>query len=55
MEIEKVNSRDFLGKTGEEMNDDKLVVVPQNKDYSDDTIRALTEFQEQYFKSIIIR
>lgn len=34
-------------------DDDKLVVA--NKMYSDDAIRALTEFQEQYFESIIIR
>lgn len=36
-------------------NDDKLVVAPENKSYTDDQIRALTEFQEQYFESIIIR
>ena len=36
-------------------NDDKLVVMPKDKDYTDDQIRALTEFQEQYFKSEIIR
>ena len=36
-------------------NDDKLVIVPDNKKYSDDAINALTEFQEQYFKHIIIR
>ena len=36
-------------------NDDKLVIVPENKEYSDDAIRALTEFQEAYFESIIIR
>ena len=36
-------------------NDDKLVVVPEGKEYSDDAIRALTEFQEAYFKSEIIR
>ena len=35
--------------------DDKLVVVPQGKKYSDDAINALTEFQEQYFEHIIIR
>ena len=34
-------------------DDDKLVV--SNKEYSDDAIKALTEFQEQYFESIIIR
>jgi len=36
-------------------NDDKLVVVPTGKDYSDDAIDALTEFQEQYFEHVIIR
>ena len=36
-------------------NDDKLVIVPENKVYSDDAIRALTEFQERFFESIIIR
>ena len=36
-------------------NDDKLVIVPENKEYTDDSINALTEFQEQYFEHIIIR
>ena len=36
-------------------NDDKLVVVPENVSFSDNEIRALTNFQEQYFESIIIR
>ena len=36
-------------------NDDKLVVVPKDKNYSDDAINALVEFQEQYFEHIIIR
>ena len=36
-------------------NDDKLIIVPDGKDYSDDAINALTEFQEQYFEHIIIR
>lgn len=36
-------------------NDDKLVVVKDGKNYSDDQIRALVEFQEQWFESIIIR
>ena len=36
-------------------DDDKLIVVPDNKAYSDDAIRALTEFQERYFESVIIR
>ncbi len=36
-------------------NDDKLVVMAEGRDYSDDQIYALTEFQERYFKSVIIR
>ena len=36
-------------------NDDQLVIVPEEKDYSDDAIEALTEFQERFFESIIIR
>ena len=36
-------------------NDDKLIVVPNGKKYSDDAIDALTEFQEQYFEHEIIR
>ena len=36
-------------------NDDKLVVMADGRNYTDEQIRALTEFQEQYFESIIIR
>ena len=36
-------------------DDDKLIVVPENKDFSDEEIRKLTSFQEKYFKSEIIR
>lgn len=36
-------------------NDDKLIVVPNGKTYSDEQIRALTEFQERFFESVIIR
>ena len=36
-------------------DDDKLVIVPNGKEYSDDAINALTEFQEQYFEHEIIR
>ena len=36
-------------------DDDKLIVVPENITYNDDQIRALTEFQEKFFKSMIIR
>ena len=36
-------------------NDDKLIIVPKEKEYSDEAIEALVEFQERYFKHIIIR
>ena len=35
-------------------NDDKLIIVPDGKKYTKEQIQALTEFQEQYFKSEII-
>ena len=36
-------------------DDDKLVVMSREKNYTDEQIRALTEFQEQYFESVIFR
>jgi inorganic pyrophosphatase len=36
-------------------DDDKLIVVPEGKSYSDEQIQALVEFQERFFKSIIVR
>ncbi len=36
-------------------DDDKLVVVPEGRSYTDDQIRALTEFQERFHASVIIR
>lgn len=36
-------------------NDNKLIVVGKDKTYSDAQIKALTEFQERFFKSEIIR
>ena len=36
-------------------DDDKLIVMEKGRNYTDDQIRALTEFQERWFKSIIIR
>jgi inorganic pyrophosphatase len=38
-----------------EEDDDKLIVVPGDKSYTDDQIKALTEFVERSFVSIIIR
>lgn len=36
-------------------DDDKLIIVPEGKDYDNSAINALTEFQEQYFVHEIIR
>ena len=36
-------------------NDDKLVIVPENRNFTNKEIEALTEFQERFFKHEIIR
>lgn len=36
-------------------DEDNLVLAPHNKEYTNDQIRALTEFQERFFKSVIVR
>ncbi len=36
-------------------DDDKLVVVPEGRELSDEQIRILTDFAEKFFKSVIIR
>ena len=36
-------------------DDDKLVVMAEGRNYTDEQIRALTEFQEKFFESVIIR
>ncbi|MEN8242000.1 MAG: inorganic diphosphatase, partial [Chloroflexota bacterium] len=35
-------------------DDDKLVIVPEDKSYTLEQIRALTEFQERFFESEMI-
>lgn len=35
--------------------DDKLVLVPPGVQYSDEQVCALTEFQERFFETVIIR
>ncbi len=37
-----------------EEDDDKLVIVPDNKCYNPDQIEALVEFQERFFKHKLI-
>lgn len=36
-------------------DDDKLIVVPNGKDIDNATIEKITDFQEKYYKHIIIR
>ena len=36
-------------------DDDKLVIVPEGKEYTEQQIEALVEFQERFFKHIIIK
>ena len=36
-------------------DDDKIVLAPKGKMFSDEQIMALTEFQERFFKPVIIR
>ena len=36
-------------------DDDKLIIVPKGINFTDEEIKKLTEFQEKYFESVIIR
>lgn len=36
-------------------DDDKIIVVPYGVNYTDEQIKALTEFQERFFESVIMR
>ena len=52
--------KDFTGKCIAVIHrinddDDKLVIIPKDKNYSNDAIEALVEFQERFFEHIIIR
>ncbi|HEX2859249.1 MAG TPA: inorganic diphosphatase [Alphaproteobacteria bacterium] len=38
-----------------EESDDKLIIAPKGKDFSEGEIRALVEFQEKFFQSEIIK
>lgn len=35
-------------------NDDKLIIVPKNKTFTNSEIKVLTEFQERFFESEIV-
>lgn len=43
----------YIHRTNDD--DDKLIIVPEGVEYTDDQINALTEFQERFFKHEIIR
>ena len=45
----------FPNKIFANVSPDKLIIVPENKNYTNEQICVLTEFQEQYFESKIIR
>ena len=36
-------------------NDDKLIIAPKVKDFCDDAIEALIEFQERFFEHRLVR
>lgn len=36
-------------------DDDKLIIVPKDKNYTDEQIDALVEFQEKFFEHVILR
>jgi inorganic pyrophosphatase len=38
-----------------EESDDKLIIAPKGKDFSESEIRALVDFQEKFFRSEIIK
>ena len=43
----------YIHRTNDD--DDKLIIVPEGIEYTDDQINALTEFQERFFKHEIVR
>ncbi|MCK5476642.1 MAG: inorganic diphosphatase [Candidatus Aenigmarchaeota archaeon] len=52
--------KEFTGKciaviTRSDDDDDKLIVVPENTNYTDEQILALIEFQERFFKPKVVR
>lgn len=53
--VEQVNGRCLAIIRRLDDNDDKLIIVPQNRQYNNKQIEALVEFQEQFFTSVIIR
>ncbi len=36
-------------------DDDKVVVAPEGEEYSDEQIKAMTDFQERFHRSVVVR
>ncbi len=54
--MRQINLFNEIKKAIQSLSGDKLVVIPQEmNDISDEEIRNQTNFQEQFFKSVIIR
>lgn len=53
--VEKFEGKCIAVIRRKDENDDKLIIVPESRNYSNEQIEALTEFQERYFQSEIIR
>ena len=53
--VEKIDGKCIAVIHRTDDDDDKLIITPDGKQYSDDAIEALVEFQERFFKHIIIR
>jgi len=52
--------KDFTGRCiaiiqRQDDDDDKLVIVPEGRNYTDVQIMALVEFQERFFRPVIVR
>jgi len=53
--LEKFEGRVIAILHRKDDNDDKLIIAPEGKNFTDKEIRNLTYFQEQYFQSEILR
>ena len=53
--VEKIDGKCIAVIHRTDDDDDKLIITPDGKQYSDNAIEALVEFQERFFKHIIIR
>jgi len=53
--LEKFSGKVIAVIIREDEDDPELIVAPEGKDYTDEAILALTEFQERFFKGHIER